>query len=198
MLSQIILILKKILNEIFSPIKAIIIHFPGRMGFLLRSIYYRFFIFSKGRISIGCGVTFTGLNGIEFGSNNSIMDYAKFYANNGGIIKVGDNLSVNTNATIGAANNGKIIIGNNVLIAQNVVIRASDHIFKDVRIPINKQEHSNGEIIIEDDVWIGANAVITKDVRLGKHSVAGAVVVNNVEPFTVVGGVPAETIKKLE
>ena len=57
-----------------------------------------------------------------------------------------------------------------------------------------------GEIILEDDVWTGANVVITKDVMLGRHCVVGAgvFVVNNIEPLTVVGRVPEKIIKKLE
>ncbi len=58
------------------------------------------------------------------------------------------------------------------------------------------QGHQPGTVIIEDDVWIGANCVITPDVRIGRGAVigAGAVVTRNVAPYTIAGGVPAREI----
>ena len=60
------------------------------------------------------------------------------------------------------------------------------------------QGHVAGVITIESDVWIGANTTIVGGVRVGQGSVvaAGAVVVRDVEPYTIVGGVPARFIKK--
>ena len=54
------------------------------------------------------------------------------------------------------------------------------------------------EIVVEDDCWIGANAVVTAGVHIGKHAVvaAASVVTKNVEPFTVVAGNPAKPIKR--
>lgn len=57
-----------------------------------------------------------------------------------------------------------------------------------------------GPIMVEDDAWIGAGAVIFPDVHLGHGCIvaAGAVVRQNVPAGTIVGGVPARTIRKLE
>jgi acetyltransferase-like isoleucine patch superfamily enzyme len=67
---------------------------------------------------------------------------------------------------------------------------------KSLYAAIREQGHSGGKIVIEDDVWIRANAVITPDVIIGKGAVvaAGAVVTSDVPPYQIVGGVPAKTI----
>ena len=60
------------------------------------------------------------------------------------------------------------------------------------------QGHLYGEIVIEDDVWIAANCTITPGTRIGHGAVvgAGAVVTRDVEPYAIVGGVPARVIKQ--
>ncbi len=90
-----------------------------------------------------------------------------------------------------------IKIGDNVLIGPNVVIRAADHNFDNIDIPINMQGHRSGRIIIEDNVWIGANVTIIRDVTIGTGSVigAGAVVTKDVPPYSIAAGVPARVIK---
>lgn len=57
--------------------------------------------------------------------------------------------------------------------------------------------YSNGPIIVEDDVWIGTDAMILSGVKLGQGSVIAArsVVTHDVPPYAVVGGCPAKTIK---
>ena len=99
---------------------------------------------------------------------------------------------------INARGKGKIFIGNNVLIGPNVVLRSSTHSFESIEKPVIDQGMEYGEIIIHDDVWIGSNAVILPNCRIGKGAIvaAGAVVTRNVDSYTVVGGVPAKLIKK--
>ena len=133
---------------------------------------------------------------ISIGSNFSSMGELYLYGNDG-IITIGENCSLNTNIQIGASGS-KISIGDNVLIAPNVVIRAADHAYTDPGRPIREQGHIGAEIIIEDDVWICSNCVITKGCIIGKGSViaAGSVVSKSVEPYTIAGGVPAKAIKR--
>ncbi|MBN1431653.1 MAG: acyltransferase [Methanomicrobiaceae archaeon] len=91
---------------------------------------------------------------------------------------------------------GSIIIGNNVLIGPNVVVRSADHNFSSADTLIQKQGHTGGRITIEDDVWIGANAVILKGVTIKTGAVvgAGAVVTKDVDEYVIAGGVPAKKI----
>ena len=136
-----------------------------------------------------------GGENIEIGKNFSSMGCDYLYGNNGAI-SIGDNCSINTNVIIGSSG-GKIVIGNNVLLGPNVVLRAADHGIARADL-IKNQPHLGGEIIIEDDVWVAANAVVLKNVRLGKGCVvaAGAVVNRDVEPYTIVAGVPARKISE--
>ena len=93
---------------------------------------------------------------------------------------------------------GPVSIGNNVIIAQGVVLSGLDHNYKECNITISKQGVSTSLINIEDDVWIGANAVITKGVTNGKHSIIAAcsLVNKDVPPFSIVAGNPAKVIKQ--
>ena len=136
-----------------------------------------------------------GGENIEIGDDFSSMGHNYLYGNGGGI-RIGDNCSINTNVQIGSSG-GRIVIGNNVLLGPNVVIRAADHgiVRGDL---IRNQPHSGGEIIIEDDVWIAANVVVLKNVRLGTGCVvgAGAVVNKDIEPYSIVVGVPARKVSE--
>ena len=114
----------------------------------------------------------------------------------GGRVIIGDNVALNQNVFI-VGGEGKLIkIGNNVLIGPNVVLRSSDHRFTDVDTPIRLQGHNEGEITIEDDVWLGANVVVTKDVRIGRGCVigAGSIVTRDLPPNSIAVGVPARVV----
>jgi len=143
------------------------------------------------------GILITGGKNISIGDNFLLMNRSRLYGHDGRL-EIGDRVAVNENVTIAASDDGLIRIGSDVLIGPNVVIRASNHVFKSKDKPINQQGHTGGKITIEDDVWIGSNVVILPDVTIGAHSVvaAGAVVTHAVEPWTVVGGVPARVISK--
>jgi len=110
-------------------------------------------------------------------------------------IKCGKNFVVNSNTYINAV--GGLIIGDNVLVGLNVVISSGEHQYQDKKIPVTLQKIINKKIIIKDDVWIGANAVIMPGVTLETGTVvgAGAVVTKSTEPYSVVVGVPAKRIK---
>jgi galactoside O-acetyltransferase len=138
----------------------------------------------------------TGHENIVIGRNFVSMGQLYLYANDGGYVEIGDDCDVNTNVQIGGAS-GRIIMGNHIMIAPNVVLRAANHGMAR-GTPMKRQGTIPGEIRIEDDVWIGSNAVVTADVVLARGTVvgAGAVVTHSTEPFSIVGGVPARKIRE--
>ena len=94
---------------------------------------------------------------------------------------------------------GPVKIGNNVNLAQGITVTALNHNFSDSNKRIDEQGVSTSPVIIEDDVWIGANAVVLPGVKIGNHCViaAGAVVTKDVPPHSLVAGVPAKVIKQI-
>ncbi len=93
----------------------------------------------------------------------------------------------------------KIIIGNNVMFGPRVTVITGNHrtdIVGKYMIDVTNDEKrstDDEDVIFEGDNWCGANSTILKGVTIGEGSivVAGAVVVNDVPPYTIVGGIPA-------
>lgn len=90
-------------------------------------------------------------------------------------------------------------IGNQVLIASRAAfLNAHDHRLDLVGVPIwHAGRGGQGEAVVEDDVWIGHGALILAPVRIGRGAVvaAGSVVVRDVPPYAIVGGVPARMLR---
>lgn len=114
----------------------------------------------------------------------------------------GGTIELGINSVFGMFNyidgSGTLTIGRNVRIGQHVCIYTSNHNFNRCDRPICAQGLTTKPVVIEDDVWIGAHAVILPGVRIHHGSIvaAGAVVSRDVPPFSVVGGVPARKIKE--
>jgi acetyltransferase-like isoleucine patch superfamily enzyme len=173
------------------------IRFAASPMFWCRRIYWAFCrskFFSCGNgFRTGFPLIIEGGGLITVGSNFSAAGPGYLYATSCTIV-VGDNVSLNTNVVIGATD-ANIAIGSNVMIGPNVVIRSVNHGIKRDS-PMYFQPYTSGEITLEDDIWIGSNAVITAGVRIAKGTVvaAGAVVTKSTEPYSIVGGVPARKI----
>lgn len=112
-----------------------------------------------------------------------------------GIFELGDNSYISHNCVIGA--NELVVLGDNVLVGAQVSIRDTDHKFSDTSIPIKEQGIVTSPIHISNNVWIGHGAIITKGVNIGNGAIvaAGAVVTTDVDPYTIVAGIPAKIIK---
>lgn len=91
---------------------------------------------------------------------------------------------------------GGITIGDNALIGHNVVLATINHDLN----PSQMRRNHYAPITIGNNVWIGSNAVILSGVTIGDWAAvaAGAVVSKDVEPYTVVGGIPARVIRKVD
>ena len=134
--------------------------------------------------------------------------YRKFSLGNYSVIEsfacinnaVGD-VQIGNHTRIGLHNTviGPVKIGNHVNLAQGITVTALNHNFTDSNKRIDEQGISTNAVSIEDDVWIGANAVILPGVTIGNHCVvaAGAVVTKDVPPHSLVAGVPAKVIKQI-
>ncbi|HEU0109932.1 MAG TPA: acyltransferase [Flavisolibacter sp.] len=132
-------------------------------------------------------------NRFELGDYSTIEDFCTI--NNG----VGD-VIIGNETRIGMGNVviGPVTIGNSVIFAQNIVMSGLNHSYEDITVPIHKQKVTTAPIIVEDECWIGANAVLTAGVTIGKHSViaAGAIVTKDIPPYSVAVGNPARVIKQ--
>lgn len=119
--------------------------------------------------------------------------FPPFYTDFGRNIHIGKNVFINSCCHF--QDQGGIYIGDDVLIGHNVVLATIDHDLD----PYDRQNHY-APIRIGNRVWIGSSTVITKGVTIGDGAViaAGAVVTKDVEPNTVVGGVPAKLIRRIK
>jgi len=125
-------------------------------------------------------------------NNSSFQE--NVYISKPGKVKIGRHCQINEDVFIQGAE-----IGDYVMIAPRVAILCNMHKFERTDLPMALQgKVLNNKVIIEDDVWLGRNVVVMPGVRIGKGSIiaSGAVVTKDVEPYSVMGGVPARLIKK--
>lgn len=179
-------------------------------GYIKTKYFYRSNIRFKGKVNVsgipvykffGNGCLVIG-NNVHLKSNKNsyhlnMYSPVKIMADRSdAIIEIGDNTRIN-GSCIHAYK--RISIGKNCLIAANCQIidgNGHDLSFPDVANRINTRGDAK-EIIIEDNVWVGANCIILPGVRIGYGSViaAGSVVVKDIPPMSVAGGNPAKVIK---
>ena len=119
-----------------------------------------------------------------------------FNCDNGKNIHIGNNFTGNYNLTI--LDIREVYIGDNVMIGPNTLITTVGHPLT----PMGRRKHIGiaKPVKIGDDVWIGGNVTILPGITIGNNVVvaAGAVVTKDVPDNTLVGGVPAKAIRKLE
>ena len=118
------------------------------------------------------------------------------------MVEIGDGAVIMMGAVVnvGAVIGEKTMIDMNAVIGGRAIIGRNCHIGAGAVIAGVIEPPSAKPVVIEDDVMIGANAVVLEGVRIGKGAVvaAGAVVTKDVEPYTVVAGVPAKVVKRVD
>ena len=141
-------------------------------------------------------------NGIHIGQNTIVMHGAVLHVYNfrdlpHSGIWIGDNSLIGEYCVV--RGQGGVHIGNRVYTSPFTQIIAVNHVFDDPTRPFVEQGITAEGIQIEDDVWVGAGAIITDGVKIEKGAIiaAGAVVTRNVPAHTVVAGVPAKPIKTI-
>lgn len=151
---------------------------------------------SCGRVRFGQSLTMQGVGHMHLADGVRLGKGCHLYARTGELV-MGENAAMNINVVVDA-DGGVVRIGAHATVGPGTVIRAANHRFDRLDVPIMFQGHEPGEVVIEDDVWIAANCTIVPGVRIGRGAVvgAGSVVTRDVEPHTVVAGVPARFLRR--
>ena len=161
-----------VLEEYLGPIFRII---PGFEGFFLRWLFLKLACAKMGRM----GNIYTGVR--------IVHAYG---------LTVGDKVNINHGTYIDGR--GGVEIGDFVLMGPGVKIITSNHQIDHISGPITDQPCQLKEVKIEEDVWLGAGAIVLPGVTIGRGGVvaAGSVVTEDIPPFSIVGGAPAREIRK--
>ncbi len=157
---------------------------------------------SVGRnVSLGSYAYINGLSrdGLVLGDNVRIREHAWIQATSqlhhlGKGLVIAENTYIGPRSIIGAG--GGVAIGRNVTLGAGVDLLAENHAFADPDRLISEQGVTRQGIVLEDDVWVGNDAIVLDGVRVGRGAVigAGAVVTRDVPPSAVVAGNPARAI----
>lgn len=134
-------------------------------------------------------------DGVTVGRGASIRPSSYYGHAPGEGLVVGSGSAIGPLCWIGAS--GQVVIGADVLLGPRVTILPENHVFDDTGRAIKAQGVRRERVVIGDDCWIGAGAIILAGVRIGRGSVvaAGAVVSRDVPALSVVGGVPARVLR---
>jgi len=149
--------------------------------------------FEKGRIRRASQIELGKYNAFTSG----YMLWPEDSPYNGTRIKIGNYNYFNRNMMMDAC--GSIIIGNNNMFGPDIYITDSNHNYNEHQSP-KELPMQKGKVVIGNNCWLGAKVIILKDVELGDNCVvaAGAVVTKSFPKGSVIGGVPAKILKKIE
>lgn len=151
--------------------------------------FYNTYVFFMARMR----ARFWGIFTKKMGKDVYIMEGCKIYYPGG--VEIGKCSGINHYTDIGGR--GGLKIGNYVMIGPYCQVLTAEHNYQDLNKPIYLQGIKCGQVVIEDDAWIGTHVVILPNVRIGKGAIvgAGSVVTKDVKPYSIVAGAPAKLIK---
>lgn len=131
--------------------------------------------------------------GARIGSGNTY--YPSVWINSGRRLTVGDHVDFATGCIV--TTDGGVTIGDRVLIGYGAKIISRNHAVPDDQRPIYGAGHVSKPVSIENDVWIGTQAVVLPGVSIGEGAIiaAGAIVTKSVPPFAIVAGIPARIVQ---
>lgn len=203
--------------------KDLFIIFKGKIACLFRGFLYRIFLKNcDGLLFVGRNCKIKHCNKISLGRTVTIEDNVELNALSISGISLGNNVTIKSKTIIectgvlrqlgeglfignnvGIAQNcfiqvrGKVTIGNDVMFGPGVSIFSEDHGFIDLNIPMIDQQEIRKDVSIENDVWIGTNAIVLGGVTIGTGSIiaAGSVVKSSIPPYSIVAGVPGKIIR---
>ncbi len=194
---------------------------PTVLGIGLRGLGYRLIIKMNGMAAIEAGVRIVYASQVTLGKG-VYLDHGVYLHGLPGGISIGDDtfimhhttlhvfnfrglprarISIGSNCFIGEFNTvrgqGGVSIGDGVYTGPMVQMVAVNHVFYDSARPIREQGITAKGIVVENDVWIGAGAIILDGVTIGQGSVigAGAVVTESIPPYSIAVGTPARPVK---
>lgn len=115
---------------------------------------------------------------------------------NGKRIQIGRNTQIGERCYLWAGDaSGRIVIGDNVSLAPEVFITASDYQFK-AGVPFQQQPKKEQDVVLGNDIWLGARVVVTAGVTIGDGCIigAGAVVTRDIPAGSIAVGIPAKVV----
>lgn len=156
---------------------------------------------TRGRLRAGAGVrlgrgarfAITGAGRVTLGDGVVLGERARFDVP-GGAVHVGAGTRIGDGFVVVA--HEAVTVGARVRSADDVVLQDVARVFEDPETPIRAQGLVTAPVVVGDDVVLGARAVVERGVAVGEGAVveAGALVVRDVPPAVVVGGVPARVV----
>ncbi|MFV0350133.1 MAG: acyltransferase [Halodesulfovibrio sp.] len=149
-------------------------------------------------VSFGNDVQIIGMSNIVIGHGSCIGDNAWLnvcHRDQGKRMKIGSCVLIGRGSMISAG--GFLEIGDYCLFAPRVFVADADHVYSNIMRPYMDQGATAGKVVVEENCWLGINAVVSGNVVVGRGSVVGAnsVVTRDVPPFAVVAGSPARIIR---
>jgi serine acetyltransferase len=163
--------------------------------------YGLFKLLKNSNVRLEKGVEIRGFDSLQIGKDviigsQSLINCGGFeWSEYKGMISIGDHSYIGPHSVLLGA--GEIEIGKDVLIGPGVFIASHGHMFNETAVSMREQPTKFAKISIEDDVWIGSNAVILPGIKIGRGSIvgAGAVVSKNIPSYSIAVGIPARVIK---